>query len=104
MSECRFSELRPLCGQPSVPQGWPLKLSFDCPACGPPYRIDIPIVLNGVGGDLQPEIKKWTATTPDVSWDRLTLTPSINNTPGGHGRKKPCTFHGTITDGIVRFS
>jgi hypothetical protein len=71
--------------------------------CGPPYRIDIPIVLNGQGANLQPDVPKWTATTPDLGWDHLTVTPSINNTPGGHGRKKPCTFHGSIVDGKVIF-
>jgi hypothetical protein len=103
MGERRFVELRPLCGQPSNVSGWPIKLTFDCPTCGPPYRIDIPIILNGMGADLHPEVPKWNATTPDVGWDHLTITPSIDNTPSGHGRKKPCSFHGSITDGRVVF-
>lgn len=95
----RFTDLNPRCGQHT---GCAIRLSFDCPACGPPYRIDIPVVLNGQGENLQPSVPKWTATTPDVSWDRITISPSIDNTPGGHGRKKPCSWHGSIIDGEVR--
>jgi hypothetical protein len=95
----RFVELNPSCRQAPT---FPIRLEFDCPACGPPYRIDIPVILNGEGANLQPEVKKWTATTPDLSWERITITPSINNTPGGHGRKKPCAWHGSITNGEVQ--
>lgn len=102
MAERAFDELNPRCVAASLPGGSPLRLSFDCPACGPPYRIDIPIILNGQGEMLRPEMKKWVVTTPDLSWGRTTINPSINNTPGGHGRKKPCPWHGTVTDGIVR--
>jgi hypothetical protein len=100
VGERAFAELNPACRQAP---GCAIRLEFDCPVCGPPYRIDIPVVLNGEGAQLQPEVPKWTATTPDISWDRLTVTPSIDNTPGGHGRKKPCPFHGSIVDGQVMF-
>lgn len=96
----RFADLNPTCRQAP---GYPIRLEFDCPACGPPYRIDIPVILNGQGGNSgDPGIKRWTVTTDGLSWDRATITPSIDNTPGGHGRKKPCSWHGSITNGEVR--
>ena len=100
MAEVAFASLNPSCRQHP---GCSIRLQFNCPVCGPPYTIDIPIVLNGEGAQVQLEVPKWTATTTDLSWDHLTVTPSINNTPAGHGRKKACTFHGSIVDGKVLF-
>lgn len=80
----------------------PIRLSFDCPLHGAPYRIDIPVVLNGVNAG--PDMPKWQMSSPDppdFSWDRVTVSPSIDNSPGGHGRKQPCNWHGTITNGQV---
>jgi len=95
----RFVDLNPQCRQAS---GCAIRLEFDCPVCGPLYRVDIPVVLNGDGEGLQPEVPKWKVTTVGLAWDRTTISPSINNTPGGHGRKKLCTWHGSIIDGEVR--
>lgn len=90
-----------MCGQH---HGCPIRLQFDCPACGPPYRIDIPIILNGAKAvdARSPDMPMWIVTTPGLSWEGITITPSINNTPGGHGRKKPCLWHGSIINGEVR--
>lgn len=94
----RFTDLHPICTGTS---GGPIRLRFDCPACGPPFTIDIPIILNGTKAQGAPEIPLWTVTTPGLSWEGTTITPSINNTPGGHGRKKPCPWHGSIINGEV---
>jgi hypothetical protein len=95
----KFADLNPSARQGP---GCPITLTFTCPACGPPYTVNIPVVLNGEGGQAgREDIQKWQVTTPDLSWDRTTITPSINNTPGGHGRKKPCPWHGSIVNGEI---
>lgn len=71
------------------------EISFDCPVCGPPYRISIRARLNGdpAGG-----IWRWTRRGTD--WDSITISPSISNS--NHGKKKTCTCHITITNGKVQ--
>lgn len=74
-------------------------LSFVCPACGPPYR-----VLIDVGPTVSENPRTWKAEPlPEAGWtDHVTITPSIDNTKAGHGRKHPtCGFHGTIIKGEV---
>ncbi len=79
-------------------------LTFQCPACGPPYKIAIEI-----GPEMQsgpPRV--WEAYPPVMpsnvdEWARvLTLSPSINHTEAGHGKRHPhCTFHGSIIAGKI---
>jgi hypothetical protein len=90
----KFSALNPRIRQYGAS---PISLTFDCPRCGPPYTVNVPIILNGqrVG----PDIPMWALTAPDppnFSWDAVTITPSIDITTCGHGRKKPCNWHGNI--------
>jgi Family of unknown function (DUF6527) len=79
------------------------ELSFDCPTCLG-KRVVIYVSLDGKPKPpatwgielLQP---------PDFSWDKVTITPSINNTgPTRHGRGSPCRAHLTITNGEVILS
>lgn len=81
-------------------------LMFDCPVCGPPYRIQM--ILGAVAGDT-PYGRVWAASELpglDASWiHRVTTSPSIDNTKAGHGRKHPsCDFHGHIEHGEIRFA
>lgn len=75
-------------------------LSFNCPVCGPPYRIIINIEREAKASPIT-----WQAVPlPDgPDWpERVTIIPSIDNTAAGHGKKHPtCGFHGTITNGEV---
>lgn len=75
-------------------------LTFVCPKCGPPHVIHIKI-----GAEMNQDDHRWQASPmPDgVDWpSRVTITPSINNTNRGHGRRAPvCSFHGNITNGEV---
>lgn len=96
----RLSELKPRMQQAS---SGAIDLSFDCPLCGVPYRVCIRANVNGRTPALN-GIPVWQVTVPEppnFSWDAVTVSPSINNTPGGHGRKKPCTWHGHIINGEV---
>lgn len=75
-------------------------LSFICPACGPPYRVMINIGPVAAENDRQ-----WKAVPLPVEngWiERVNITPSIDNTRAGHGRKHPsCGFHATIVNGEI---
>ncbi len=76
-------------------------LSFVCPNCGPPGIIYVQF------HDDAPDQSKslWQANLlPDgTDWpNRLTLSPSINNTLCGHGRRQPkCSFHANIISGNI---
>lgn len=98
----KFSELNPRVTQ--VGQS-PIWLTFTCPRCGPPYTVNIPIVLNGQKSG--PDIPMWqfmASDPPNFSWDTVTISPSIDISPCGHGRKKPCNWHGNIINGEVTTS
>jgi hypothetical protein len=74
-------------------------LDFTCPTCGPPYRIIIKI-----GATADSAVPRWMASPmpggPD--WpERVTITPSIDNSKAGHGRNSVCRFHGHITLGEI---
>jgi hypothetical protein len=79
-------------------------LVFRCPTCGPPFAVIVKF------GPHPPDqaASRWQANImPDgPTWpDRITLTPSIDNTRAGHGRKHPtCSFHGSIVNGEIHFS
>lgn len=95
-----------------VPTGdW--RLSFWCPTCGKPYSVSILI-----GESRQEAPRRWQADPmpelftahfgicyaqdPDQWFDRVTITPSINNVGARHGRKHPtCGFHGNISNGNI---
>lgn len=97
----RLADLSPIFQQAP---GCPVTLRFICPACGPPYKIDIPVNLNGETPS-PTGAPTWSCVSPgppNFSWDNVTVTPSINNTVSGHGRKRPCTWHGSITNGELR--
>lgn len=64
---------------------------FDCPKCGSPYKISIKARLGGPVSN--PGIWAWTFDEQN----RLTVTPSIDNRH--HGRKKDCSWHGSIVQG-----
>lgn len=84
----RLNDLHPVIGG----SGEFNELSFDCPLCGPPYRIWI---LMKLGGPAKDGIWKWTFDADG----NVSIDPSINN--HNHGRKKTCNFHCTITKGEV---
>jgi hypothetical protein len=67
------------------------ELSFDCPMCGPPYRVWLRCRHKG-----PPSPGTWAW---DFDGPTITLTPSIRNNM--HGRKKVCGWHGSITGGQV---
>jgi hypothetical protein len=95
----KLSELHPRFGQ-AVNR--PMYLTFDCPTCGEPYRVSIPVNVNGMTGGADFPVWQCSAPTPpDFSWDAITVSPSIDNTPSGHGRKKSCSWHGNIINGEV---
>ncbi len=75
-------------------------LQFICPACGPPFVVTI-----NVGPVQQDDPRQWASSPlPDgPDWpSRVTIRPSIDNTPGGHGRRHPtCSFHGSIINGEI---
>jgi hypothetical protein len=88
------------------------ELDFICPTCGSPYIIGIK-----VAPEMRetPDHRCWKADPmPDgsaigseaPSWpSRLTVTPSIDYTHAGHGRRHPtCSFHGHIINGQVVLS
>lgn len=79
------------------------ELMFACPCCGPPCRIIIK-----VGATTDPAQPRWAVhPLPDgPGWPtRVTITPSIDYTKAGHGRKRAaCTFHGNIIDGEVKLT
>ena len=84
------------------------ELNFICPACGSPYIIGIRVApeqreapLRCWKADPMPGFSAIGAEAPD--WpSRLTVVPSIDFTHAGHGRRHPtCSFHGSITSGIV---
>lgn len=78
------------------------EFAFDCPVCGAPYRIVLPVHINGEPispfrwGIAMPWLK-----TPGASpnWDSVTITPSIDNRR--HGRKL-CTWHGHVINGEIK--
>lgn len=87
-------------------------LDFVCPTCGSPYIIGV-----RVGPEVRdtPEGRCWKASplpggsaigveAPD--WpSRVTITPSIDFTHAGHGRRHPtCSFHGSIANGQVHLA
>jgi hypothetical protein len=73
------------------------QLEFDCPRCGPPFRI----MVNCSTEKMRAEGGVWKITIAEPTdgdyWGCVSLTPSIHN--HNHGRKKPCGFHCVITDG-----
>lgn len=84
-------------------------LSFICPSCGPPHRVMIDI-----GPERLESPRTWQAShlpmsaqvymlpSPNNWLDRVTITPSIDNTKAGHGRKHPtCSFHAYVVNGEV---
>jgi hypothetical protein len=72
------------------------ELTFDCPKCGPPYRISIH--CHQGEPDAARALWKW-AMPPGVNdWDRITIDPSISN--HHHGRK-PCGYHLSVINGEV---
>lgn len=96
----RLCDLRPELSQAG---GAPLMLSFDCPNCGAPYRICVPVDWQGVSPIENTAYWKMSGCGPDpaeFSWEKITLSPSINN--HHHGRKKQCTWHGHIAAGAIK--
>jgi hypothetical protein len=71
------------------------ELTFDCPRCGPPYRICVYMRLHGPAGN---GVWAWEMGPPG-QLENITVNPSIDNP--NHGRKKVCGFHCTITNGDV---
>ena len=77
------------------------ELSVHCPTCGPPCRICIRVgqsqdqqMLRWQGSPLPPDGEDWP--------DRVTISPSIDWTPSGHGKHRPpCAFHGHIVNGEI---
>lgn len=95
--EYRDRELTPDHG--GIPTG-NYDLRFTCPACGAPHVITIKI-----GPSICENPRRWRADPMPggADWpERVTITPSIDNTKSGHGRKHPsCSFHGNIVLGVV---
>jgi hypothetical protein len=84
---------------PKLSRGEPYwQLTFDCPRCGPPFRVFV-CVLPGPAPNI-PGV--WGITLPPGreldDWSGVTLTPSIQN--NHHGRAT-CGFHCSIIDGEV---
>jgi hypothetical protein len=82
-------------------------LSFDCPLCGAPWRTTIKARLGGPAGPAG--IWAWTASpfgnVPPVplDWNTVTVAPSVRCEGfSAHGRKRECTAHFTIADGMVQ--
>jgi Family of unknown function (DUF6527) len=73
------------------------ELSFDCPKCGKPFRVDIHCRLNGPA-DQAKAIWAWSGDFTKPSYDSVSIQPSISN--HHHGRKE-CGWHGSITNGEV---
>ena len=96
----RLLDLNPSIGKhPDKPNWW--CLSFDCPTCGPPYRIAVNTIEGSPPDQTQALWSISFGDTQDIR-ESLTIVPSINNhRPMGHGRKKSCSWHGNITNGIV---
>lgn len=82
-------------------------LMFTCPSCGAPYQININLTP---GPPDEPKRLWHMSEAPSAAnyphWpERVTITPSINNTNSGHGRKHPyCGFHGSISGGEIILS
>lgn len=79
-------------------------LSFQCPKCEEGARV---IIKVGPSADASGPCWQASPMPPDlVGWqNHATISPSINYTTCGHGKKRPpCTFHGSIIDGKVVFS
>lgn len=78
-------------------------LQFGCPTCGPKYTISI-----NLGAEPDAVKGRWAASPlPDgKDWpSRVTISPSIDHTRSGHGRRCPsCSFHGHIINGDVLFT
>ena len=96
----KLADLDPAIGKhPSIPGGW--CISFTCPACGPPHRI----IINAREGAPDQARRIWSVSFDDDPtnslMENMTITPSIDNSPGGHGRNGPCAWHGSVTDGMV---
>jgi len=75
------------------------QLSFDCPLCGPWYKIIL------CCSRVKPSSEGvWWISIPEVAsgdgWNGITLTPSVNNS--NHGRKKVCGYHFFLIDGDLR--
>lgn len=94
----KFSQLNPMLTF-TAPAKWH-ELCFDCPTC-PGKRICIHVSIDGVPqGDSVWGLK----LAASLSWDDVSIVPSINNaTAYGHGRI-PCRAHISITDGNVVLS
>jgi hypothetical protein len=96
----KLSELNPIYRKNSDRDEY--SLQFDCPVCGNPYRI---LIIVGLTMRESKECRVWKVShLPDgPDWvNTVTITPSINNTTAGHGRKHPtCGFHGTIVNGEI---
>jgi hypothetical protein len=77
------------------------QLMFDCPICGPPYSVSIYVGLEPPSDSP----RRWHVDSlpVDGNWVKtLTVSPSIDNTKAGHGRKHPvCGFHGSIVNGEI---
>jgi hypothetical protein len=67
------------------------QLTFDCPLCGPPHKIQLTMKL---GGPPKDGIFGWTHDGTNI-----TVEPSIHNHE--HGRKKQCGYHCRIINGEV---
>ena len=79
-------------------------LNFDCPTCGAPYRCEI--LVHAVGPKITPypptPHPHWNVVFgASNEWDSVTVSPSINYTTAGHGKKKTCEWHGHVIDGNV---
>jgi hypothetical protein len=96
----KLSLLEPVLSWSPSQTSYTHQLSFNCPTCGPPYKILVNVVL---GNDLskRPDAA-WLLTFGNpTDWNSASVVPSIVN--HNHGRKKKCSFHGTITSGEVTF-
>lgn len=92
MSEKRFSDLRPSITGTLIPGAGTNEITFDCPKCGPPFRV---YVRANFGGPADPAKAVWAWSVED---GEITLSPSIHN--HHHGRQL-CGWHGSITKGVV---
>lgn len=94
----KFSELHPEMTGMSGPEDGPRynQLTFDCPKCGPPFRIQIHCHQG------EPDAKRalwhWHTSAGLYGWDVMTISPSISN--HHHGRRE-CGCHLSVTDGEV---
>lgn len=90
----RFADLNPSITQSPL-TGYNC-IVFDCPSCGKPYRISIQASFRAAAPPAQ-SIWCWDYDAAGL----VTISPSINNAVPGHGRKKRCSFHGSVVRGEV---